>query len=135
MQSRRHPPRFMPFALPGACAALAFALALMPHPALALPQCGSASWYQLKGRTASGAMNDPSAMTAAHRSLPFGTKVRVSNLRNGRSVMVKINDRGPFVRGRIIDVSRAAAEKLGIRNAGHGRVRVSMAAGADGGCK
>ena len=61
-------------------------------------------------------------MTAAHRSLPFGSKVRVTNQRNGRSVVVRINDRGPFVRGRVIDVSRAAAHKLGFVSAGHTKI-------------
>ena len=64
-------------------------------------------------------------MTAAHRSLPFGTKVRVTNLNNGRSAVVTINDRGPFVRGRIIDVSTGAASVLGMRHSGVARVRVS----------
>ena len=70
-------------------------------------QVGHASWYALHSRTASGEMMNPSEMTAAHRSLPFGTKVLVENLTNGRSVVVRINDRGPFVGGRIIDVSKA----------------------------
>ncbi len=64
-------------------------------------------------------------MTAAHRSLPFGAKVRVTNLNNGRSAVVTINDRGPFVRGRIIDVSSGAADVLGMRHSGVARVRVS----------
>ncbi len=68
-------------------------------------------------------MSAPS--TAAHRSLPFGTKVRVTNLSNGRSAVVTINDRGPFVRGRIIDVSTGAANVLGMRHAGVAHVRVS----------
>jgi rare lipoprotein A len=64
------------------------------------------------------------AFTAAHRSLPFGSKVKVANLDNGREVVVRINDRGPFSKGRIIDVSRAAAEKLGMIAAGVARVSV-----------
>ena len=64
-------------------------------------------------RTASGEKFNPSAMTAAHRTLRFGTRVRVTNSRNGRSIIVRINDRGPFVRGRIIDVTPAAAQALG----------------------
>jgi rare lipoprotein A len=64
-------------------------------------------------------------MTAAHRSLPFGTRVLVTNLSNGRSATVTINDRGPFVRGRIIDVSSGAANVLGMRQSGVARVRVS----------
>jgi len=83
-------------------------------------QSGMASYYGTESgsRTASGARMNPSAMTAAHRSLPFGTKVRVTNKRNGRSVVVTINDRGPFVRGRIIDLSTAAAGVIGMRSAG-----------------
>ena len=67
---------------------------------------------------------NPDAMTAAHRSLPFGTRVRVTNLNNERSVVLRINDRGPFVRGRIIDVSRAAAVRLDMLHAGVVPVRV-----------
>lgn len=68
---------------------------------------------------------DGEALTAAHPTLPFGSKVRVENLRNGRSVVVRINDRGPFAKGRVIDVSRAAAEKLGMMRAGVARVSVT----------
>ena len=82
-------------------------------------QCGSASWYALTSRTASGERMNPNLMTAAHRYLRFGTKVRVTNKRNGKSVVVRINDRGPFAKGRIIDVSRIAASKLGFIRAGH----------------
>jgi rare lipoprotein A len=66
------------------------------------------------GRTASGERASPGALTAAHPTLPFGTRVRVTNRNNGRSVVVRINDRGPFVRGRIIDLTPAAARALGI---------------------
>ena len=70
--------------------------------------------YSYKGgRTASGERAHPDGFTAAHRSLPFGSRVRVTNRRNGHSVVVRINDRGPFVRGRIIDVTPAAARSLG----------------------
>lgn len=85
---------------------------------------GYASWYSMTSRTANGERANPKAMTAAHPSLPFGTWVRVKNLRNGRSVVVRINDRGPFRRGRIIDVSRAAAARLGFLRAGTTRVRI-----------
>ncbi len=88
----------------------------------AFAQCGSASWYALTSKTASGERMNPAAMTAAHRSLPFGTKLRVVNKRNGRSVVVRINDRGPFVRGRILDLSKAAASRLGFIKAGHTKV-------------
>src|SRR5205085_1494780 len=81
----------------------------------ALAESGVASVYSTESgsRTASGQRLNPSALTAAHRSLAFGTKVRVSNRNNGRSVVVTINDRGPFVRGRVIDVTPAAARALG----------------------
>ena len=92
-------------------------------------QVGHASWYALHSRTASGEMMNPSEMTAAHRSLPFGTKVLVENLTNGRSVVVRINDRGPFVGGRIIDVSKAAASVLGMLGSGTARVKVSASGG------
>jgi rare lipoprotein A len=88
---------------------------------------GVASWYGAKfhGRTtASGEPYDMNAMTAAHPSLPFGTKVRVTNLENGRAVVLRINDRGPFAKRRIIDVSRHAAEHLGFLGADLARVRV-----------
>lgn len=75
-------------------------------------QSGIASVYS-EGRTASGETVRASSMTAAHRTLPFGTLVRVTNRRSGRSVVVRINDRGPFVRGRVIDVTPAAARVLG----------------------
>lgn len=91
----------------------------------AAAQCGKASWYALHSKTASGERMNPDAMTAAHRSLPFGTKVTVVNKRNGRKVTVRINDRGPFVKGRIIDVSRAAAKKLGFIGAGHTSVCIA----------
>ena len=79
-------------------------------------QSGVASVYSTESgsHTASGARLDPGALTAAHRSLPFGSRVRVTNRSNGRSVIVTINDRGPFVRSRIIDVTPAAAHALGM---------------------
>jgi rare lipoprotein A len=91
---------------------------------------GVASWYgrEFAGRkTASGERFDPSQYTAAHRTLPFGSKVRVS--RNGRSVVVRINDRGPFHGGRVIDLSQAAAEEIGLRRAGSGRVELALLEG------
>jgi len=81
-------------------------------PMTASAQSGIASIYS-GGRTANGETARASGMTAAHRSLPFGTLVRVTNQRSGRSVVVRINDRGPFVRGRVIDVTPAAARALG----------------------
>ena len=88
---------------------------------------GLASWYGRRhhGRhTASGERFDQHALTAAHRSLPFGTRLRVTNRDNGRSVVVRVNDRGPHARGRLIDVSRKAAEQLGMLNSGEAPVRV-----------
>ena len=94
--------------------------------AMASVECGKASWYAMTSRTASGERANPQEMVAAHRTLPFGTKVMVENLRNGRTAIVRINDRGPFVRGRVIDVSKAAAAKLGFVGHGTARVRVSI---------
>ena len=102
---------------------LSWAGAMLPLDLAKADQVGHASWYALHSRTASGEQMDPSAMTAAHRSLPFGTKVLVENLSNGRSVVVRINDRGPFVGGRIIDVSKAAASSLGMLGSGTAQVR------------
>jgi rare lipoprotein A len=99
-------------------------LAISFEPASA--ETGRASWYALTSRTASGERCDPAALTAAHRNLPFDTMVKVENLDNGRSVVVRINDRGPFVRGRVIDVTRAAAQQLGFVRAGVARVRLTV---------
>ncbi len=93
---------------------------------------GSASYYAARfhgRRTASGEPFDNRALTAAHRTLPFGSMVRVTNPANGLSVMVRINDRGPFIRGREIDVSRAAAEQLGLIERGHARVELALVEG------
>lgn len=86
---------------------------------------GMASFYgaELAGnRTANGERFNPSALTAAHRTLPMGTKIRVTNKANGKSVIVRINDRGPFAKGRIIDVSRGAAERISMVRSGTARV-------------
>lgn len=88
---------------------------------------GGASYYALGfhgRRTASGEPHDKSSLSAAHRTLPFGTIVRVTNLSNGRDVVVRINDRGPFRPGRIIDVSPAAARAIGMIRSGTARVRI-----------
>lgn len=87
---------------------------------------GLASYYWQPQRVASGGWFNPNALTAAHKSLPFGTRVRVTNLRNGRSVVVRINDRGPYIRGRIIDLSRRAASIVRMRGAGVVPVRVDV---------
>ncbi len=98
----------------------AFAACYAGSERAASAQSGIASVYSYSAtRTASGARASPSALTAAHRSLPFGTLVRVTNTRNGRSVVVRINDRGPFVHGRIIDVTPAAAQALGFSGIAH----------------
>lgn len=96
---------------------------------------GVASWYGRPyhgRRTASGQIFNMHAFTAAHPTLPFGTRVRVTNLANGRSVVVTINDRGPFVKGRIIDVSRRAARQLGFQHRGTAQVRVRVVDSARG---
>jgi rare lipoprotein A len=89
-------------------------------------QSGGASWYGpgFQGkRTANGERFNTHALTAAHRSLPFGSRVQVTNERTGRSVVVRINDRGPFVGGRVIDLSKAAAQAVGI--SGVGKVKLT----------
>lgn len=90
---------------------------------------GEASYYgyELAGNpTASGELFDPEEMTAAHPTLPFGTHVRVTNLHNEQTVVVRINDRGPFAKDRIIDVSRAAAEELGMLHRGRAPVHIEV---------
>lgn len=97
-------------------------------PARAVEQSGIAATYSYPGgRTASGEQLDRRKLTAAHRTLPFGTLVRVTNLRNGRTTTVRINDRGPYGRGRIIDVSPAAARALGF--SGLTRVQLDIVGG------
>lgn len=90
---------------------------------------GEASWYGpgfYGNRTANGEVYRPGTMTAAHRSLPFGTKVRVTNLWNGRSAVIRINDRGPFVDHRIIDLGHGAANTLGLTSSGIAKVRMEI---------
>jgi rare lipoprotein A len=107
-------------ALVAVTAAAGLMVAASASPASA--QCGRASWYALHSKTASGERMNPSAMTAAHRSLPFGTKIKVTNKNNGKSVVVRINDRGPFIKGRVLDLSRGAARELGFVSSGHAAV-------------
>jgi rare lipoprotein A len=109
-------------AVAAACGILCALAAIQP----AAAQCGRASWYALHSKTASGEMMNPAQMTAAHRSLPFGTKVKVVNKRTGKSVVVRINDRGPFIKGRIIDLSKAAAGKIGMVRSGHAPVCIAQ---------
>jgi len=87
---------------------------------------GMASYYWQGQMTASGARFNPGAMTAAHRTLPFGTRVLVTNRNNGRSVTVVINDRGPFIKGRIIDLSRGAAGVIGMTQSGVAPVTIAV---------
>lgn len=107
--------------LAGLCLTILSAL-----PQASFAQTGIASYYgrELAGRrTASGERFNPHGLTAAHRTYPFGTRLRVTNLANGRQVIVRINDRGPFVRRRMLDVSQGAARVLGFAGRGMARVR------------
>ena len=104
-------------------------LLLLLSPAFAQTQTGKASFYadKFEGHpTASGEKYKHSKLTAAHKSLPFGTKIRVTNLANNETVEVVVNDRGPYVEGRIVDLSKSAAEKLGFVNQGLADVRVEV---------
>jgi len=114
--------------LSSSCVALlAVGAAMLPQQASAMIQCGTASWYGLEAgtRRADGGSVDANAKTAAHRSLPFGTRVKVENLENGREATVEINDRGPFTRARVIDVSKGTAKELDFVGDGVARVRIT----------
>lgn len=87
-------------------------------------QTGMASYYKRGKRTANGERFNPNDYTAAHRTLPFGTRVLVTNLKNGKSVIVRINDRGPFIRSRVIDLSLGAARVVNLTGSGVAKVRV-----------
>lgn len=87
---------------------------------------GIASYYWQPQRVASGGWFNPNALTAAHKTLPFGTRVRVTNKRNGKSVVVRINDRGPYIKGRIIDLSKRAAGVIGMQGSGIAPVSVQV---------
>lgn len=116
-------------------AVLPSAADLAPGPPPGWSERGEASWYgpAFAGRpTANGEIFDPSALTAAHPTLPFGTRVEVRSIDTGRTVVVRINDRGPFVGGRIIDLSRAAAEAIGLIGSGVAPVRLTLAGGPEG---
>ena len=92
-------------------------------------ESGKASFYAMKfqsRKTANGERFDQAALTAAHKKLPFGTKVKVTNVENGKSVVVRINDRGPFIAGRIIDLSRSAFSVIGHLDAGVLDVRIKV---------
>ena len=96
--------------------------------ASAKPSSGSgvASFYSEGGETASGERFDPNELTAAHPTLPFGTRLRVTNLKTGRSVTVRVNDRGPYVPGRVVDVSYSAARALGMAQSGTANVKLDV---------
>ena len=120
-------------ASPAAPSAAPFAEAGTGHPDLAatrvVDQVGLASWYgnQEQGRlTASGQRFDSRKLTAAHRTLPLDTKVKVTNLENGKSVEVKVNDRGPYIPGRVLDLSTEAAKLLGMEKEGLALVRIEV---------
>ena len=87
---------------------------------------GIASFYRYDTKTASGEPFDPRQLTAAHRTLPFGTRLRVTNVATGQSVTVRINDRGPFIAGRVVDVSHSAAEALGMVDRGITKVKLEV---------
>lgn len=98
-------------------------------------QSGQGSYYadKFRGRpTASGTPYRPSKLTAAHNTLPFGTKIRVTNTRTGRSVKVTVNDRGPHVKGRIVDLSKKAARRIGLVDAGVAPVQLKVVRAAAG---
>ena len=87
---------------------------------------GIASFYKYEGKTASGEQFKPSELTAAHRTLPFGTRLRVTNVATGQSVTVRVNDRGPFIPGRVVDVSHSAAKELGMIDRGITKVKLEV---------
>lgn len=119
------------------CAAVAAGVGAFFMPALASAETvmrGKASFYGHGTKTASGERYNPNGMTAAHRTLPFGTHVRVTDVRTRRSVVVRINDRGPFIKGRIIDVSRGAAQQLGMVGRGVANVEVRVVGSRTAAC-
>ena len=89
-------------------------------------QTGVASYYKSGKRTANGERFNPHGLTAAHRSLPFGTRVAVTNLKTGKTVVVRINDRGPFIRNRVIDLSLGAARVVGLTKSGVAKVKLNV---------
>jgi len=104
-------------------------IGLASNPSGGFYQTGIASWYgpNFQGNpTANGEIFDMNELTAAHKSLPFNTRVKVVDLSSGKNVVVRINDRGPFIKGRIIDLSRRAAEKLGIIDSGTAEVGLKI---------
>jgi rare lipoprotein A len=115
-------------------ARLSYAILCVGLPCLAVAKddghlgTGEASYYGrefMGSRTASGEKFDPNALTAAHRTVPFGTRIRVTNLSNGKDVVVRVNDRGPWKKSRIIDISYAAARQIGMHRSGTAKVRLN----------
>lgn len=130
---------FEPLASQALQASTTTAPAVVPPPVVAAPKppkrlvvstsTGEASWYGpgfFGNRTANGEVFKPGTMTAAHRTLPFGTQVKVTNLRNGRETIVRINDRGPFSGQRVIDIAHGAAHHLGLVSSGIAQVRLEV---------
>jgi rare lipoprotein A len=105
-----------------AAAAACFVLSASAHAGAV----GWASYYKSGKVTANGERFNPHGLTAAHRKLKFGTKVRVTNVRNGKSVVVRINDRGPFIKGRVIDLSLGAAKVIGLHRSGVARISYTV---------
>lgn len=114
----------MRHATAAATAAVLLGIFASTNIAAASSTSGYASYYMTGKRTANGERFNPMGFTAAHRSLPFGTKVKVTNLRTGRSVVVRINDRGPFIRGRVIDLSLGAARAVGLTKSGVAKMQL-----------
>ena len=130
-------------ALPATAFATTSVTSSQPQPSVKFKQpiaqsIGQASFYgndpgEGGPLTANGETYNPGGLTAAHRSLPFGTRVRVTSANTGRSVVVRVNDRGPYVGGRIIDLSTGAARAIGLTNSGVGNVRLDILGGGDEG--
>ena len=127
--------RSLPSGLPALATVVSLSLGLAAvsnaraHKAPAFEQVGTASWYgpRFHGKkTANGEVFNQNKLTAAHRTLPLGTTVEVTNVTNGKSVAVKITDRGPYANGRVIDLSRAAAIRLGMKEAGLTGVQIEV---------
>jgi rare lipoprotein A len=105
---------------------LGFISALALAPATAVANTGWASFYTCCKTTANGERYNKMGLTAAHRSFKFGTRVKVTNLKTGKSVIVRVNDRGPFVKGRIIDLSLGAARVIGLNKSGVAKVKINV---------
>jgi rare lipoprotein A len=93
-----------------------------------------ASWYSQGHRTANGERFNPNALTVAHRTLPFGTELKLTNEQTGKTVVARVNDRGPFVKGRTLDVTRGVAQKLGFKDKGMEHLRMEVLSRGEGSC-